>query len=97
MAVIATLTPSPIPAGDVLGGLPMVLYHVQINPAGGAGTYLFAHGLPYTPTFVYIAKVLTEGTAPAATDMAVPCYADVGATNIGVNVGSNGLFDVFYG
>lgn len=98
MATQATLTPNPIPAGDTLGGMPMVLFHVQLVCASGAGTYLFAHGLQWTPTFIAASKVLAEGVAPnGATDMAVPCYADVGATNAAINVGSNGTYDVWYG
>ena len=97
MATQATLVATPIPAGDTIGGMPMVTFHVQVTAASGAGTYLIAHGLQWTPTYVYAVKVLTEGIAPAATDMAVPCYADVGATNIAINVGSNGLYDVWYG
>ena len=50
MAIVANLTPTPVPANTALGGSPMQLFHVKVTSAGGAGTYEFLHGLPYTPT-----------------------------------------------
>jgi len=76
----------------------MVLYHQQVTPAGGAGSYNFAHGLPYTPTCVIVSNAeLADGVAPAAAQIGCWCPAGTGATNIEICVGGNGTFDILYG
>lgn len=95
MAIVGNLTPSPVPAGDTLGSVPMVMYHVTIAPASGAGTYTFAHGLKYTPTAVYVVPENTQGTTP--TLLASFDVADTNGTSVAVNVSGNGTYDVYYG
>ena len=98
MAVVATLAASPIPAADSLGSVLGTMFkHVTVTSAGGAGTYLFAHGLPWTPTAVIIIPQLAEATAPSAANSAVAwCYADTDATNIGINLPGNATYHVIY-
>ena len=98
MAVVATLAPTPIPSQDTLGGIPQCLYHGSIVAAGGAGTYLVTHGLPYKPTFVHVIAVLGDAVAPTAANAAVArCSADDTATAFGVNLPGNGTYEVIYG
>ena len=99
MAVVANLTPTPVPAAGELNGsvTGTMLCHVTITSAGGAGTYTFVHNLQWTPTFVAIVPQLSEGTTPSAANSAVAwCKADTSSTLIGVNLPGNGTFDVIY-
>ncbi|SRR5216683_5713862 len=98
MAIVANLTPTDIPAGTQNGAVPGTVFsHVTVAPAGGAGTYTFAHNLQWTPTFVMVIAQLAEGTAPtAANSLAAYCIADTSSTLIAINVGGNGTFHVFY-
>ena len=93
--ILANLTPSPIPANDTLGGAPMVLYHVTVAPAGGAGTYTFAHGLHWAPTMVLLIAESAQGVTPTLTLNWEP--ADTTATSIAFNTSGNGTIDVYYG
>lgn len=98
MAIIANLTPTPVPANAALGEVPQLLYHVTVTAAGGAGTYTFNHGLPYIPTFVSVMANLAEGTAPTATNaVAASCTADFSATVAAINLPGNGTYHVIYG
>ena len=98
MAIVADLTPTPIPAGDTTGGVTGSMFsHVTVTPAGGAGTYTFSHNLPWTPTAVLVIAQLAEGTAPTATNAAVAwCIADTTATKVAINVGGNATYHVWY-
>jgi len=98
MAIVATLTPSPVPAntlnGDVTG---TAINHVTVAPAGGAGTYRFAHNLQWTPTFFMGVAELAEGTSPSATNALISyCIADTNSTYLAFNVGGNGTYDIYY-
>jgi len=100
MAVQATLTFTPIPATPTQGAVPMVLYHVKVTTGATAGTYNFAHGLPYTPTIAIVVPDLAENTTPAVTNSAVAfCSVDTGATNIAFNVAAAGTltYHILYG
>ncbi len=98
MAVVATLTATPVPAGNTLGGSPMQLFHVKVTSAGGAGTYEFLHGLPYTPTVAWVVNDLAEGTTPTASNAAVAtCYADFSATVIAINLPGNATYHIIFG
>lgn len=97
MAIVATLVPTPVPAGTGSGGSPgSMRAHVTVTPAGGAGTYNFPHGLTWKPTSIYVYSDLAEGTAPAATNMGTACFIDTNATNVAINVGGNGTYHVEY-
>lgn len=99
MAVIATLTPTPIPAGLTNGGVSgnAMMMHVTVAPGSGAGTYNFVHGLTYTPLFCMVVAQLAEGTAPTAANSSCGfCVADTTSTNLAINVGGNGTFHVYY-
>lgn len=98
MAVVANLTGTPIPAGDTLGGAPMLLFHQTVTAAGGAGTYTLNHGLTYKPTLCLVIAQLAEGTAPtAANAVAAHCVADDSATLLAFNLPGNGTFEIIYG
>lgn len=98
MAIVATLTPTPIPANTQNGGVQgTMINHVTITAAGGAGTYNFPHNLTWTPLFVSVIAQLTEGTTPTAANAAVAwCVADTTSTNVAVNLPGNGTYHVFY-
>lgn len=98
MAIVATLTPTPVPANTKNGAVTGTVFnHVTITSAGGAGTYNFAHNLQWTPTFVFVVPELAEGTVPSAANSAVAwCIADTNSTNVAVNLPGNGVFDVYY-
>lgn len=98
MAIIANLTPTPVPANTALGGVPMQLFHVKVTAAGGAGTYTINHGLSYTPTYAFAVAELAEGTTPTASNAVMAnCIADFTSTVIAINLPANGVWDVFYG
>lgn len=102
MAVVGTLTPTPVPAGDSIGGVPMMVYHVVITTLTTftAGTWNIPHGLPYKPTFCVIVPQLADGVAPAATNALVGwCPADTNTTNLAVALltGTSMTYDVLYG
>lgn len=99
MAIVATLTPTPVPAGLTNGGVSgnAMMMHVTVTPAGGAGTYNFVHGLTYTPLFCMVVAQLGEGTTPSATNSTVGfCQADTTSANLAINVGGNGTYHVYY-
>ncbi len=99
MAVLATLTPTPIPAGTTFGGVSgnAMMGHVTIQSASGAGTYGFAHGMQYTPLFCMVIVQLAEGTTPTASNAAVGfCVADTTATTMAVNLPGNATYHVYY-
>jgi hypothetical protein len=98
MAIVATLTPTPVPAstlnGEVLG---TAINHVTITSAGGAGTYNFPHNLQWKPLMCIVVPQLAEGTTPSAANSAVAyCIADTTTTNLAVNLPGNGTFDVYF-
>ena len=98
MAIVADLTPTPVPANTTLGEKPVQMFHCKITPAGGAGTYTFSHGLPYTPTIALVIAELAEGAAPSATNSLVAdCIADFSATKIAINFAGNATYHVIYG
>lgn len=89
MAVVATLTGTPIPATATQGGLPMVLYHVTVTcGTAGSGTYRTAHGLPYVPTIAIVVPQQAElAVAPAATVAIVSfCPADTDSTYVAFSI-----------
>ena len=98
MAVIATLTPTPIPGNTQNGGvLGTMMFHVTVAPAGGAGTYKFPHNLPWTPTYCHVVAQLAEGNTPTTSNSVVAwCFADTDATNVAINVAGNGTYHVYY-
>lgn len=98
IAIIANLTPTPIPASTNNGEVPGTIFsHVTVAPAGGAGTYTFNHNLQWTPTFVMVIAQLAEGTAPSSSNATVAyCLADTTATVVAINVPSNGTYHVYY-
>jgi hypothetical protein len=99
MAIIATLVPTSVPTGTQQGAVPGTVFsHVTITSAGGAGTYNFAHGLQWTPTFALVIVRLAEGVNPTAANAAVGfCAADTTATNLAVNLPGNATYDIVYG
>lgn len=99
MAALANLTATPIPAGLTNGGVSgnAMMMHVTVAPASGAGTYTFTHGLTYTPLFAMVIAQLTEGTTPTAANSSVGfCVADTTSSVLGINVGGNGTYHVYY-
>lgn len=99
MAILANLTPTPVPSSATLGETPMVLYHVKVTSASGAGTYTFAHGLPYTPTVALVVADQSEGTNPSTSNLAQVslCTADTNATSVAVNLPGNATYHIIYG
>ena len=97
-AILATLVATPDPTGDSLGGSGVIgsnIYHVTIAPASGPGTYVFAHGLLYTPLVCWGFLRIAEGTTPSSF-----FGFDIGDTNTGtiaVNLSGSGTWDVYYG
>ena len=99
MAVVATLPlASVIPSSAVGGSVPGTIYHGTVTAAGGAGSYLVTHGLPYQPTFVMAIAVLADGVTPTAANSAVArVSADDTSTAFGIAVAGNGTFEVIFG
>lgn len=95
MAIVAQLVATGVPSTDTIGGMPMVIYHVKVSPAGGAGTYTFLHGLPYTPTAVVVVPEIAQGTTP--TILVGYDVADTTSTLVAFNVNANATCDVYYG
>lgn len=95
MAIVAQLTPTPIPATTQNGAVSGAVWsHVTVAPAGGAGTYTFLHNLQWTPTFAWIIPRGADGVSPTLS--AAWCFADTSSTLIGLNVSGNGTYDVVY-
>jgi hypothetical protein len=91
------VTATPVPAGDTIGGISQLIYHVMITSTG-AGSFSFNHGLSYTPTWALAIAQLTDGTAPTSANAGVGfCPADTTATVLAINVGAAGTFHVLYG
>ena len=89
MAVVATLTATPVPSGNTFGGVAMQLFHVTVTcSTSGSGTYRCTHGLPYTPTVCIVVPQQAElAVAPAATVAIVSyCPADTDATYIAFSI-----------
>ncbi len=99
MAVVADLTPTAVPSTDLNGGIPLVLFHVKVTSAGGAGTYTFSHGLQYTPTVAWVIADQAEGTNPSTSSLGIvgACYADFSATKVAINLAGNATYHVIYG
>lgn len=99
MAIVADLTPTAVPSTDTNGGIPLVLFHVKVTSAGGAGTYTFSHGLPYTPTVAWVIGDQAEGTNPSTSNLgqATACYADFSSTKVAINLAGNATYHVIYG
>ena len=99
MAVVADLTPTPVPAGDTVGGAPLLVYHVTVTSAGGAGTYTFNHGLQYTPTFALVIADQAEGTNPSTSNLGTVgvCVTDFSSTKVAINLAGNAKYHVIYG
>jgi len=96
---VASVTPGGLATagGETVGGslLPGTgIYHVSITTTAANQTYLIAHGLTYTPTWGYAILRLAEGTTP--TQFVGFCAVDTNATNIALNLGAVGVYDVFY-
>lgn len=99
MAVVAQLTPTPVPSGLTNGGVTgnAMMMHVQVTSAGGAGTYTFAHGLQYTPLFCIPIAKLADGVTPSASNAAVGFVsADTTATLCAIALPGNITVDVYY-
>ena len=95
----ASVTPGGLTTtgGETVGGslLPGTgVYHVSITTTAANQTYQIAHGLPYTPTWGYAVLRLAEAVTP--TQFVGFCPADTNATNIALNLGAVGTYDVFY-
>jgi hypothetical protein len=75
-----------------------MVFHGTITAAGGAGSYLVNHGLPYKPTFAMVIPVLADGVTPTAANAAVGrVSADDTASAFGVALPGNGTYEVIYG
>ena len=70
-------------------------YHVECTITAAPGTFTFAHGLPWTPTLVWIVPRVAEAVSVLPMFVAY-CAADTNSGNIAFNVAATGTYDIYY-